>query len=74
MNLHSVELALGYFGRIIGIRAGRAQFDLAPTQVSPELLAELYAGSHDDEIQLERFQDGATLFGGACRPLAGFRR
>jgi phosphonate transport system ATP-binding protein len=74
VNLHSVELALGYFPRIVGIRAGRVQFDLAPDRVTPELLEQLYAGSRDDEIQLERFQDGSTFFGGACRPLPGFRR
>jgi phosphonate transport system ATP-binding protein len=74
MNLHSVELALGHFPRIVGIRDGRVHFDLAPAKVTPELLAQLYAGSRDDEAQLERFQDGATFFGGACRPLPGVRR
>jgi phosphonate transport system ATP-binding protein len=74
MNLHSVELALGYFGRIVGIRDGRVHFDLAPGAVTPELLGQLYAGSRDDEVQLERIQDGARFFGSACRPLTGFRR
>jgi phosphonate transport system ATP-binding protein len=74
MNLHSVELALGYFPRIVGIRDGRVRFDLVPEAVTPELLAQLYAGSRDDEVQLERIHDGATFFGGACRPLPGFRR
>jgi phosphonate transport system ATP-binding protein len=72
MNLHSVELALGYFPRIVGIRDGRVHFDLAPDQVTPELLAELYAGHRDDELQLERFQDDKDRFGRACRPLPGF--
>jgi phosphonate transport system ATP-binding protein len=74
MNLHSVELALAHFERVVGIRDGRVCFDLAPAVVTPELLAQLYAGSRDDEMQLERIQDGATFLGGACRPLAGFRR
>ena len=72
MNLHSVELALAYFPRIIGIRDGRIHFDLAPARVTAELLAELYAGHRDDALQLERLQDGTRPFGGACRPLSGF--
>jgi phosphonate transport system ATP-binding protein len=72
MNLHSVELALGHFPRIVGIRDGRVLFDLAPDKVSAALLGELYAGSRDDEAQLERFHDGASAFGRACRPLPGF--
>jgi phosphonate transport system ATP-binding protein len=73
MNLHSVELALAYFPRIVGIRDGRVQFDLAPAKVTPELLGQLYAGSGDDEIQLERLREGATYLGGACRPLPRLR-
>ncbi len=72
MNLHSVELALAYFPRIVGIRDGRVHFDLAPDKVSGEFLADLYAGHRDEEAQLERIQDGTRLYGGACRPLAGF--
>lgn len=74
MNLHSVELALGYFPRVVGIREGGVLFDLAPDKVSAELLAELYAGHRDDELQLERLQDGKNPFGGACRPLPGFAK
>ena len=72
MNLHSVELALAYFPRIVGIRDGRVHFDLAPDKVSGEFLADLYAGHRDEEAQLERIQDGTRLYGGACRPLTGF--
>src|SRR5712692_9271121 len=72
MNLHSVDLALAYFPRIVGIRNGRVHFDLAPDKVSGELLADLYAGHRDEGAQLERIQDGERLYGGACRPLAGF--
>ena len=46
-NLHAVELALGRFPRIIGLREGRVQFDCPATAVTPAMLAELYAG--DDE-------------------------
>ncbi|MFC3533537.1 phosphonate ABC transporter ATP-binding protein [Vogesella facilis] len=44
VSLHSVELALAHFPRLIGLRAGRVMFDLPREQVSPELLAALYAG------------------------------
>ena len=74
MNLHSVELALSYFPRIVGVRDGRVHFDLAPNKVTAELLADLYAGHRDDELQLERFLDGKNPLGGACRPLPGFAK
>ena len=72
MNLHSVDLALGYFPRIVGIRDGRVRFDLSPDKVGPELLAELYAGHRDEERELEQLRDGTNPFGAACRPLPGF--
>jgi phosphonate transport system ATP-binding protein len=72
MNLHSVELALAYFPRIVGVREGRIFFDLAPDKVTPELLAELYAGHVDEENQLERTRHGFRPYGGACQPLPGF--
>lgn len=74
MNLHSVELALNHFPRIVGIRDGRVLFDLAPDRVGVELLAELYAGHRDDELALERIRHGKSPFGGACRPLPGFAK
>jgi phosphonate transport system ATP-binding protein len=74
MNLHSVELALAYFPRIVGIRDGRVQFDLAPDKVTDELLGELYAGHPDDELQLKWMPRGKNPYGTACRPLPGFTR
>jgi phosphonate transport system ATP-binding protein len=74
MNLHSVELALGYFPRIVGIRDGRIHFDLAPEAITHERLADLYAG-YDDARQLETHEHderARRLYGGACRPLPGF--
>jgi phosphonate transport system ATP-binding protein len=73
MNLHSVELALTYFPRVVGIRDGRIHFDLAPDKVTPEVLEELYAGHRDEEQELEAFRRGLS-FGRACRPLPGFTR
>src|SRR5712692_39582 len=73
MNLHSVDLALAYFPRIIGIRDGRVYFDLAPDTVTDELLQGLYAGHRDDELQLDWRHDGpGSPYGRACRPLPGF--
>jgi phosphonate transport system ATP-binding protein len=72
MNLHSVELALSHFPRIVGVRDGRIRFDLPPDRIDDQLLAQLYAGHRDEELQLERVQRGTGSLGGACRPLAGF--
>lgn len=44
MNLHSVDLALAHFPRIIGMKKGRSLFDLAPDKVSDGMLNELYSG------------------------------
>ncbi|MBI4245774.1 MAG: ATP-binding cassette domain-containing protein [Candidatus Rokubacteria bacterium] len=74
MNLHSVELALSYFPRIVGIRDGRLHFDLSPDQVSAELLEELYAGHRDEEREVAELRRGSSPFGQACRPLPGFTR
>src|SRR6266851_567313 len=71
MNLHSVDLALGYFLRIVGVRDGRIHFDLSRDQVTEELLRGLYAGHRDDALQLERPPDSLNPFGRACRPLPG---
>ncbi|MGH7278927.1 MAG: phosphonate ABC transporter ATP-binding protein [Candidatus Rokuibacteriota bacterium] len=74
MNLHSVELALRYFSRIVGIRDGRVHFDLVSEAVTPTLLTDLYAGHRDEEIQLQQIHHGDSPFGRACRPLPGFRQ
>ena len=74
MNLHSVDLALTHFPRIVGIRDGRVHFDLAPEKVTGELLGELYAGHSDDERQLAPMSHGTNPYGTACRPLPGFDR
>lgn len=41
--LHDVQLALRLFPRIVGLRAGRIQFDRAAADVTPEMVADLYA-------------------------------
>ena len=44
MNLHSVDLALAFFPRLIGFRDGQVVFDRSPAEISDDLLADLYAG------------------------------
>jgi phosphonate transport system ATP-binding protein len=72
VNLHSVDLALAFFPRIVGVRDGRVAFDLSPEKVTVDLLEALYAGDQDDEIEVERLRNGYNPFGRACRPLTGF--
>lgn len=48
-TLHQVEAALAHFPRILGLREGRLVFDLPAAEVTPELLARLYA-QHEDEL------------------------
>lgn len=42
-SLHAVDLALGNFSRIVGVKAGRIAFDLPAAAVSDALLHDLYA-------------------------------
>jgi phosphonate transport system ATP-binding protein len=44
-NLHAVSFALDFFPRVIGFRQGRVLFDLPPTAVTDQVLADLYAGT-----------------------------
>jgi phosphonate transport system ATP-binding protein len=51
VNLHSVDLALEFFPRIIGVRNGTRLFDLSPDQVTEDLLENLYSGHLPDGEQ-----------------------
>jgi phosphonate transport system ATP-binding protein len=44
VNLHSVDLALAYFPRVIGVKNGATTFDLSPDKITEELLEDLYSG------------------------------
>lgn len=44
ISLHSVDLALAYFPRVVGIKKGTTAFDLPPDEISEEMLEDLYAG------------------------------
>ena len=68
MNLHSVDLAVGFFPRVIGIREGRLFFDLAPEKVSARLLGDLYAG-RGSEADRQPVYERALSVAHACRPL-----
>jgi phosphonate transport system ATP-binding protein len=41
-SLHQVELALGHFPRIVGLRNGRIMFDAARTEVTDSMISTLY--------------------------------
>jgi phosphonate transport system ATP-binding protein len=70
MNLHSVELALTYFPRVIGFREGRIQFDRPPVELSEEHLSGLYAGVSRSETQEAGVSaENASPFTSACGPL-----
>ncbi len=72
MNLHSVDLALAFFPRLIGVRQGRVFFDLAPDKVTRAILGELYTGAAADHEPLPSSQ-GVSPTSPVCRPLFGLR-
>ena len=63
VSLHSVDLALANFPRVIGIKQGRAAFDLSPDNISAEMLEDLYSGNL-------REQAGNETTRGTIEPIA----
>jgi phosphonate transport system ATP-binding protein len=53
MNLHSVDLALAHFPRVIGLKDGKMSFDLAAPAVTDDHLTALYAGSQTEAAEEE---------------------
>jgi phosphonate transport system ATP-binding protein len=51
-SLHAVDLALGNFSRIVGVKAGRIAFDLPASEISVPLLQELYS-SEGEELPVQ---------------------
>ena len=49
VTLHQIEVATGKFPRVIGLKDGSLEFDLAAELVTKDLLHELYA-DHEDEL------------------------
>lgn len=50
-SLHAVDLALHWFPRIIGIRAGEIAFDMPPVRVTDAMLKDLYASESAVPVQ-----------------------
>lgn len=48
-SLHQVELALGHFPRIVGLRDGRIVFDAPRAEVTEAMIAALYRNAKHDE-------------------------
>ena len=71
VNLHSVELALRFFPRVVGVRDGRIAFDRPASEVGPDLLEGLYDGGPAVRGE-ERRDDARYPFGRACGPLPDF--
>jgi phosphonate transport system ATP-binding protein len=72
MNLHSVDLALAFFPRIVGVRQGRVAFDLPPDQVTGKLLDALYAGALREDAPIPGYEH-VPATSRVCRPAPGLR-
>jgi phosphonate transport system ATP-binding protein len=62
VSLHSVDLALAYFPRVIGIKAGKAVFDSAPVKISDAMLEDLYSGHFPDPSSIEGGRESIRPF------------
>lgn len=51
-SLHAVDLAIGNFSRIVGVKAGRIAFDLPASEITVPLLHDVYA-SEGDELPVQ---------------------
>ncbi|WP_070885397.1 phosphonate ABC transporter ATP-binding protein [Pseudomonas argentinensis] len=58
-SLHTVELALAHFPRIVGVRDGRITFDLPAGEVDPERLQALYANEQLSTTRVDEPAPGA---------------
>ena len=50
INIHHVELALDYADRVIGIREGQLIFDGPPSEVTEDIISQIYAGKEEEGI------------------------
>ncbi|WP_313581753.1 phosphonate ABC transporter ATP-binding protein [Lacrimispora sp.] len=48
LNIHHVDLALQYASRVIGIRAGQIVYDGPSTEVTQDILDEIYEGKEEE--------------------------
>jgi phosphonate transport system ATP-binding protein len=58
-SLHSVDLALAYFPRVIGIKQGKVTFDASPDKINEEMLEDLYSGNFRDHPEVEAASERA---------------
>ncbi|HEX5365016.1 MAG TPA: ATP-binding cassette domain-containing protein [Gallionella sp.] len=66
-SLHQVELALGHFTRIVGLRDGRVVFDAPRAGVTEAMVAALYRNAqHADESQPLAPQRARTCISAPC--------
>jgi phosphonate transport system ATP-binding protein len=68
VNLHSVDLALATFPRVIGLREGRVLFDAPPDALRDEVLAALYRGAPAGG-SAQGTSDAPVDPASTCRPL-----
>lgn len=69
-SLHAVDLAIGNFSRIVGVRAGQIAFDLPASEVSVPMLHELYASEGEElpvQAHEQHFQPPAAANDAATR-------
>ena len=73
-SLHAVDLAIGNFTRIVGVKAGRIAFDLPSGEVTVPLLHDLYAGeggelpvqAHEPHFLTQAAANGAATRAACC--------
>jgi phosphonate transport system ATP-binding protein len=68
-SLHAVDLALKWFPRIVGMRAGELVFDRPAHEVSHDMLSELYA-TEGRVLPTQGNDPSALPLGGAVLPFA----
>ncbi len=54
-SLHAVDLALKWFPRVVGLRAGAVQFDCPPVRITQAMLHDLY-GTESEEIPTQDYR------------------
>lgn len=73
-SLHAVDLAIGNFSRIVGVKAGRIAFDLPAGEVTVPLLHDLYASeggelpiqAHESHFLLQAAANDAATRAACC--------
>ncbi len=60
VSLHAVDLAMGLFERIIGLKDGRVQFDLPRSEITDALLTDLYGAELASSYQSESSEDSVV--------------